>query len=189
MKIYKHSRSKIYAEQLNQSNDVFGGSETIPLYSSLITLQNKAVETLGDYGLWNQIRINILNFGRGLGNPNNLDDTDREMISNIPKVAFQAPHDLVLYRTDSTNWLKSYSVGDTVAIETILQATLDKDLVISENMDNIKQRMVINVPKGTNLLCECNAQEQQVDVVSNQFYKILEISISNKIPTYTVTII
>lgn len=130
----------------------------------------------------------IMDHGRGLGDADNLTPEQKRIVDIIEQKAVATPVNTVLYRTDDTNWLSKYNIGDRVPINSILQATTNKSLVINENEGNVVQKLVIDVPKGTKLFTANNGGESQLDVVKNQFIRIIGKHYENGVAVYDVII-
>lgn len=137
-----------------------------------------------------QIKEFITEHGRGMGNAQSLTQEQKDILKALYDNSIPCPQDITLYRTDKTNWLEDIFQDDKMFhINTLLQTTLDKDLVIKENEGSVKQKMEILISKGTKIFCPNNAGELEIDIP----YKY-NVAITNKrfdeegIPIYTVQI-
>lgn len=132
--------------------------------------------------------------GRGLAKALSRPDEDLsekglEVKNAIIKSAKPSTRFFALYRTDDTEWLKGTKVGDAHPMDLFIGASMDKDMVIPENLNKVKQKMKINVKTGDPILAVNNANEQEVDIVrTNPNYGLLITGIEEEdgVPVYEV---
>lgn len=149
-----------------------------PNYSELMR------ETAGDddYQLAKEI---LVNNGRGLSRSG-------EKKELITKAAKPSKRDFLIFRTDDTNWLKDKKVGDEHQMDLYIAGSTDENLVIKENENSVKQRMIIEIKKGTPIIVPNNASEKEVDVVNTGGYrfKITDIDKDKEgVPVYRVEVV
>ena len=135
-----------------------------------------------------EIKEFITNEGRGLGNATELTDKQKKILELLYDNSIPCPQDITLYRTDDTNWLRDIK-DDMFHINTVLQTTMDKNLVISENKNKVAQKMIILVSKGTKIFSPNNERELEIDIPYKQNAAIInKYKDDNNIPVYVMQI-
>lgn len=136
----------------------------------------------------------IREHGRGLNkelSKKSLNYNDLQKKRLIENSMVASPVSLKTYRTDNNNYLSTYKEGDTFDLGVYQSSSLDKDLIIPENKDKVKQKIVFDIPKYSDILSTNNANEQEIAIGGkNQQAQIANISKDeNGIPVYTLRIV
>lgn len=111
----------------------------------------------------------IVNEGRGLNErlskpEDQLSEEEKSVKSAIENSMIPAPVDFKTYRTDDINWLSKFSEGNIIDLGVYISSSIYSNLVIPENQNKVKQRIVFNIPKDSDILATNNAGEGEIAI-------------------------